>query len=306
MALISLFVLAVQVGIFFTYHGLWATSELDNYKVQVKQLNQTFQERHSQWQIGKKSLLDKYNVDVILSQTPNVTIGLQGFTVAPGGGGPGDRLVRDPVQRINFTRTPGTNFAFGPVGKLTRVHSVRFAAPYMAAFSRVLQVSTVNVNITAPKQNQSLTIGRFTIPNATLLIDIDLPTLNITDFQLQQGESGSIDVVSDTSTVLFINSDSFVWLSMSEAAISKPSFPMIPDEPTRQNTGLQDPPVPATDISQFVNKKLDVLIPLFPTTVLTVVGIVIGIKFSTTKENDEPAKPKVQAPEQENLRGTKP
>ena len=49
--------------------------------------------------------------------------------------------------------------------------------------------------------------------------------------------------------------------------------------------------MPATGISQFINKKLDVLFPLFATTVLTVVGIILGIKLNATKKNDEPAKP---------------
>jgi len=77
---------------------------------------------------------------------------------------------------------------------------------------------------------------------------------------------------------------------MSEAAFPKPIFPLIPDEPTHQGEGLE-PPVPATGISQFINKKLDVLFPLFATTVLTVVGIILGIKLNATKKNDEPAKP---------------
>lgn len=151
---------------------------------------------------------------------PSKYIGIIGYTLAPGGGGPGDHLTLYPVEPMWLKRTSGSDFSFGPYDRARLLTSVR-VVPMLASFDDTY------VNVTMTVNEEFIFLGRVYVPGDAELHTFDLRMENLSLYMPPRSK-GYLHIIADPRYIegieksIFINTDSYVWLEFLEAPYDLP------------------------------------------------------------------------------------
>jgi hypothetical protein len=134
-----------------------------------------------------------------------------GFTIAPGGGGKGDRLVPQAIAPTYFTRSSQDhaeiNLIFGPWEKAIEIKRIE-VHPLLL----LKQETQIEVNISFKGRTQP--IGSFSANQVKgeAHVGADCSYLLI-----NPGETGLINIITKDTYTLMIHSDTYVWFNVLEA-----------------------------------------------------------------------------------------
>jgi hypothetical protein len=146
------------------------------------------------------------------------------FTLAPGGGGPGDRLVSEPIipaviLERRGEKQAGSNFRFGPLEKAAILKGVRVVPTIYVR-------EDTPVTVTLSFEGKVIPIGVFTAQG-----DPDLRTGSTAELTMSfdpnllvpAGKIATIDIVAKESRFIGISSDTYVWFNVLQARSSPPA-----------------------------------------------------------------------------------